>query len=68
MCFSFYHTLRYRMGPGSWVQLGGMMMLAHNSRDLEDMGDEIEARKRTYQVAKGDSHWDQQLLLENKAR
>ena len=38
------------MSPGSWVELGDMMMLAQTSRVLEDIAVGEKARKRTYQV------------------
>lgn len=60
LLFGLYQTLRYRMGPGSWVELGGMMMLAQTSPTLQDIDNEEEARKRLYRVE--DSAPDKKIL------
>lgn len=63
-CFGLYQTLRYRMGPGFWMELGGMMMLAQASPPLEDIRDEEKARKRLYWVEK---EAPSPLVLKSKA-
>lgn len=63
LCFSLFLTLRYWMGPGSWAELDGMMMIAHGSRDLKDMNDEAKARERSYRIEKRGV----KLSLENDA-
>lgn len=50
LLFGLYQTLRYRMGPGTWVELGGMMVIAQTSPPLQDIEKEEEARKRVYRV------------------
>ncbi|KAH8733101.1 hypothetical protein GQ44DRAFT_766163 [Phaeosphaeriaceae sp. PMI808] len=50
LSFGMYQTLRYRTGPGLWVELGGMMMLAQTSPSLDDMENEEKAQKRIYWV------------------
>jgi hypothetical protein len=60
LLFGLYQSLRYRMGPGSWVELGGMMMLAQTSPPLQDIDNEDEAQKRLYRVE--DSVQDKKIL------
>lgn len=60
LLFGLYQTLRYRKGPGSWVELGGMMVLAQTSPPLQDIEKDEEARKRVYRVE--DSGQDKRVL------
>jgi hypothetical protein len=64
LCFGVYQALRHWMGPASWTQLGGMMMIAQTSPRLDDMEDEVKARKRMYRVDKATNG---KLVLKSKA-
>ncbi|KAF3000848.1 hypothetical protein E8E13_007130 [Curvularia kusanoi] len=51
-CFGFgiWQTFWYRIAPGPWTEVPGMMMLAYNTNNLEHMDDEKEASKMLYAV------------------
>lgn len=48
--YSLSLTARHRMGIGSWLGLGGMMVMAHKSTRLQDIDDEEKAQMQTYRV------------------
>jgi hypothetical protein len=63
LCFGVYQALRQWMGPGSWTELGGMLMIAQTSPPLGDMSDEVKARERMYWVDIGTNG---KLVLKSK--
>jgi hypothetical protein len=65
LCFAMYQTLRNWIGPGSWVELGGMMMLAQTSPPLKNMDDTENAQKRVYWVEESDKG---SLLIQSKSQ
>lgn len=52
-CFGIWQTIWYRMAPGSWTELSGMMMIANGTIPrLEDIDNEEKASRRLYAIDK----------------
>lgn len=50
LCYSLFLSLYHWMGTGSWLDLGDMMRMAHESANLENMDNEVMAQQQIYRV------------------